>query len=146
MATEFNSGGGSKERRTDEEGEQAAEEDHISALPEELQLHILGLLPFKSAIRTGALSTQWCALWMCRWPAPASLDFRLAPHDSPQPLMESLERRGRRRLDRFSLSVQTGQLNYEDFDRCLDYAAACAVADLDVHLSNSSLNLSSDFI
>ncbi|KAM0930728.1 hypothetical protein ACQ4PT_000762 [Festuca glaucescens] len=74
---------------------------------------------------------------MCRWPAPASLDFRLAPHDSPQPLLESLERRGRRRLDRFSLSLQTGQLNDEDFDRCLDYAAACAVADLDVHLSNS---------
>ncbi|KAM0851738.1 hypothetical protein ACQ4PT_052227 [Festuca glaucescens] len=124
-------------RRTDEEGEQAAEEDRILALPDALQLHILGLLPFKSAIHTGALSTQWRALWMSRWPAPASLDFRLAPHDSPQPLMESLERRGRRRLDRFSLSFQIGQLNDEDFDRCLDYAAACAVADLDVYLSDS---------
>ncbi|XP_047051496.1 uncharacterized protein LOC124656879 [Lolium rigidum] len=138
MATEFDSGGGSKERRTDEEGELAAEEDRITALPEALQLHILGLLPFKSAVRTGALSTQWRALWTRRWPAPSSLDLRLAPHDSPQPLLDSLERRGRRRLDRFSISFHTGQLNDEDFGRCLDYAAACAVADLDVvHLSNS---------
>jgi hypothetical protein len=126
MATEFDS------------GERAAEEDRITALPEALQLHILGLLPFKSAVRTGALSTQWRTLWTRRWPAPSSLDLRLAPHDSPQQLLDSLERRGRRRLDRFSISFHTGQLNDEDFGRCLDYAAACAVADLDVvHLSNS---------
>uniref|UniRef100_A0ACD5XVU0 Uncharacterized protein n=1 Tax=Avena sativa TaxID=4498 RepID=A0ACD5XVU0_AVESA len=134
MATEFDSGDGSKKQRTDEEGEQAAEEDRISALPDALRLHILGLLPFKSAIRTGALSTQWRALWTRRWPAPGSLDFLLGPHDSPQPLLESLEQRGRRRLDRFSLSFQIGLLNPEDFGRCLDYAADCDVADLDVNL------------
>uniref|UniRef100_A0ACD5Y215 Uncharacterized protein n=1 Tax=Avena sativa TaxID=4498 RepID=A0ACD5Y215_AVESA len=133
MATEFDSGG-SKKRRMDEEGQQAVEEDRISALPEALRLDILGLLPFKSAIRTGALSTQWRALWTRRWPAPGSLDFRLGPHDSSQPLLESLERRGQRRLDRFSLSFQIGLLNPEDFGRCLDYAATCDVADLDVNL------------
>jgi hypothetical protein len=146
MATEFDSGNGAKKRRTDGEGEQAPEEeDRISALPDALRLHILGLLPLKSAIRTGAISTQWRALWTRRWPAPASLDFRLALGDSPRPLMESLERRGRRRLDRFSLSFQIGELKAGDLRRFLDYADACAVADLDVHLSDDK-KISSGFL
>jgi len=60
----------SKKRRAGEEGEvseaaamTAQEEDRISALPEDLRLRILALLPLKSAIRTGALSTRWRALW-----------------------------------------------------------------------------------
>ncbi|KAK1681032.1 hypothetical protein QYE76_041880 [Lolium multiflorum] len=144
MATVFDSGGGSKRRRTDEEGERAqpsleeAEEDRITTLPEALRLHILALLPLKSAIRTGALSTQWRALWTRRWPDPASLELRVAAHDSLRSLMESLERRGRRRIDRFSLSFEMGELTAEEFRRCLHYAAACAVADLQVHLSRGS--------
>jgi hypothetical protein len=141
MATVFDSGGGSKRRHTDEEGGRAQpglEEDRITTLPEALRLHILALLPLKSAIRTGALSTQWRALWTRRWPDPASLELRVAAHNSLQPLMESLERRGRRRIDRFSLSFKMGELTADEFRRCLDYAAACAVADLQVHLSRGS--------
>ncbi|XP_047084789.1 uncharacterized protein LOC124696050 [Lolium rigidum] len=131
-------GGGSKRRHTDEEGGRAQpglEEDRITTLPEALRLHILALLPLKSAIRTGALSTQWRALWTRRWPDPASMELRVA---ALQPLMESLERRGRRRIDRFSLSFEMGELTAEEFRRCLHYAAACAVADLQVHLSRGS--------
>ncbi|KAF7072707.1 hypothetical protein CFC21_077801 [Triticum aestivum] len=109
-AAELDSGGGSKRRRTGEGGERAhpgagaAEEDRISSLPEALRLHILGLLPFKSAVRTGAISTRWRALWAHRWPEPSSLDLRLKTHAPPPPILESLERRGRRRLDRLSLT------------------------------------------
>nr|XP_040245678.1 uncharacterized protein LOC120961902 [Aegilops tauschii subsp. strangulata] len=111
-AAELDSGGGSKRRRTGEGGERAhpgagaAEEDRISSLPEALRLHILGLLPFKSAVRTGAISTRWRALWAHRWPEPSSLDLRLKTHAPPPPILESLERRGRRRLDRLSLTFQ----------------------------------------
>uniref|UniRef100_A0A8R7R8L6 F-box domain-containing protein n=2 Tax=Triticum urartu TaxID=4572 RepID=A0A8R7R8L6_TRIUA len=127
-----------------EAGAEAAE-DRISELPEALQLHILCLLPLKSAIRTGALSTRWRSLWTHRWPAPSSLDFHLGTHDSPHPLLETLERRRRRRLQRFALSFHIGKLKAEHFRRCLDYAAACAVEDLHVHLSNRVFNIFFDY-
>lgn len=38
-------------------------EDRISQLPEALRLHILSLLPTKSAVATSALSKQWRSLW-----------------------------------------------------------------------------------
>ncbi|XBI02927.1 hypothetical protein VPH35_131420 [Triticum aestivum] len=134
--------GGTKRRRKDEGVQAGAEaaEDRISELPEALRLHILCLLPLKSAIRTGALSTRWRSLWTHRWPAPSSLDFHLGTHDSPHPLLETLERRGRRRLQRFALSFQIGELKGKHFRRCLDYAAACAVEDLHVHLANRVFN------
>ena len=131
----------SKKRRAGEEGEvseaaamTAQEEDRISALPEDLRLRILALLPLKTAIRTGALSSPWRALWARRWPAPPSLDL-LLPLDDPDQLLESLERRGRRRLDRFALTVHWFPyphrfLGDKDVHRCLDYAAACGVEDL----------------
>uniref|UniRef100_A0ACD5XLA4 Uncharacterized protein n=1 Tax=Avena sativa TaxID=4498 RepID=A0ACD5XLA4_AVESA len=143
MAPAFDSGGGSKRRRIDEEGDQglgdteaaaAEEEDCISALPEALRLHILGLLPFKSAIRTGALSTRWRDLWTHRWPAPSSLDLRLDTHAPAASILESLEQRRRRRIDRFSFSFQIDEeeLQPDSFHRITDYAAACSVADLHV--------------
>ncbi|XP_045086898.1 uncharacterized protein [Aegilops tauschii subsp. strangulata] len=136
-------GGGTKRRRKEEEVEAGVEaaEDHISELPEALRLHVLCLLPLKSAIRTGALSTGWRSLWTRRWPAPSSLDFHLGTHDSPHPLLETLERRGRRRLQRFALSFDIGELQAEHFRRCLEYAAACAVEDLHVHLAHSVFNI-----
>ncbi|KAF7097827.1 hypothetical protein CFC21_099613 [Triticum aestivum] len=139
--------GGTKRRRKEEEVEAGAEaaEDRISELPEALQLHILCLLPLKSAIRTGALSTRWRSLWTHRWPAPSSLDFHLGTHDSPHPFLETLERRGRRRLQRFALSFHIGKLKAEHFRRCLDYAAACAIEDLHVHLSNRVFNIFFDY-
>ncbi|VAI91635.1 unnamed protein product [Triticum turgidum subsp. durum] len=128
-------GGTKRRRRKDEEVEAGAEaaEDRISELPEALRLHVLCLLPLKSAIRTGALSTRWRSLWTHRWPAPSSLDFRLGVGDSPHPLLETLERRGRRRLQRFALSFGIGAFKAEHFRRCLDLAVACAVEDLQVH-------------
>ncbi|KAM3213719.1 hypothetical protein ACQJBY_066245 [Aegilops geniculata] len=135
--------GGTKRRRKDEEVQAGAEaaEDRISELPEALRLHVLCLLPLKSAIRTGALSTRWRSLWASRWPSPSSLDFHLGTHDSPHPLLETLERRGRRRLQRFALSFDIGELKAEHFRRCLEYAAACAVEDLHVHLAHSVFNI-----
>nr|XP_045087488.1 uncharacterized protein LOC109776024 [Aegilops tauschii subsp. strangulata] len=61
--------------------------------------------------------------------------------DSPHPLLETLERRGGRRLQRFALSFHIGKLKAEHFRRWLDYAAACAVEDLHVHLANRVFNI-----
>ena len=53
--------------------------DCISELPDALRLQILSLLPLKSAIRTGALSSRWQGLWEQRWPEPSSLHILLPP-------------------------------------------------------------------
>ncbi|RCV22902.1 hypothetical protein SETIT_4G256900v2 [Setaria italica] len=106
------------------QGEVAAaeeEEDRISALPEDLRLRILALLPLNSAIRTRAL-------------------------------LASLERRGRRRLDRFALTLHFGDygspkphryLGNKDIHRCLDYAAACDVEDLHIDIADHFLSMGS---
>ncbi|CAN6200735.1 unnamed protein product [Urochloa humidicola] len=130
------------------------EEDRITALPEDLRLRILALLPLNSAIRTGALSSPWRALWARRWPAPPppSLDLHHRPTDDPDRLLESLERRGRRRLDRFALTLHFGDymspkphryLGDEDIHRCLDYAAACDVEDLHIDIADHWLSVGS---
>ncbi|RLN13286.1 hypothetical protein C2845_PM09G21990 [Panicum miliaceum] len=66
-----------------------------------------------------------------------------APANDPDRLLESLERRGRRRLDRFALTIHFGRhrfphpyryLGDKDIHRCLDYAAACGVEDLHIDM------------
>ncbi|CAL5049558.1 unnamed protein product [Urochloa decumbens] len=133
---------------------EAAEEGRISALPVDLRLRILALLPLNSAIRTGALSSPWRALRTRRWPAPAppSLDLHHRPTDDPDLLLDSLERRGRQRLDRFVLTLGFGDyrspkphryLGDEDIHRCLDYAAACDVEDLHIDIADHWLSIGS---
>jgi hypothetical protein len=51
-------GRGEKRRWTGGAHEEPEEEDCISDLPDVLRLQILSLLPLKSAIRTGALSSR----------------------------------------------------------------------------------------
>ncbi|CAN6215881.1 unnamed protein product [Urochloa humidicola] len=150
----------SKKRRTGGGGDQieeaaaAEEEDCISALPEDLRLRILSLLPLNSAIRTGALSSPWRALWARRWPAPPapSLDLHHRPTDDPDQLLKSLERRGRRHLDRFAITFHFGDyrspkphryLDDQDIHRCLDYAVACDVEDLHIDIADHWLSIGS---
>lgn len=113
-------------------------EDRISELPDALRLQILSLLPLKCAIRTGALSSRWRDLWEQRWPVPSSLRVRVPPGPSgaaaAQAQLAAVDRRGRRRVDVFSLAFHAGQLSQADLKRCVDYAAACGVEDLQLRL------------
>ena len=115
--------------------------DRISELPDALRLQILSLLPLKSAIRTGALSSRWRGLWEQRWPEPSSLRIRLPPGAAGAAARVEqfgvIDRRGRRRMDCFSLAFHSGQLAQPDLRRCLDYAAACEVEDLHLRLDGA---------
>ncbi|CAD6342645.1 unnamed protein product [Miscanthus lutarioriparius] len=148
MAPQLGASAAKKRRVTEEAAAAAAEEgDPILALPEDLQLRILSLLPLKSAIRTGALSTRWRALWARRWPAPSSLDLHLRSGvDDPDRLLGLLHRRGRRHLDRFVLTFHFGEYRRrrlphryfgdEDIRRCLGYTAACDAKDLHLDIAD----------
>ena len=123
-------------------GAAAEEVDCISELPDALRLQILSLLPLKSAIRTGALSSRWRGLWEQRWPEPSSLRIRLPPGAAGAAArveqFGAIDRRGRRRMDCFSLAFHSGQLAQPDLRRCLDYAAACEVEDLHLRLDGAA--------
>jgi hypothetical protein len=105
------------------------------------------LSSLKSAIRTGALSTRWRALWARRWPAPSTLDLHIRPGDDPEELLGSLEGRGRRRLDRFSLTIYpfVSHLLPTDPQRFLHYALACGVEDLHIDVADHFVSLHSTF-
>lgn len=125
--------------------------DRLSELPDVLRLHILSLLPLKSAIRTGVLSSRWRGLWAHRWPDPSSLF--LSSHSTSSPLLPKpaaaasgeeevfvsstnrcLAQRGWRRLDSFVLSFHQGQVLQSDLKQWVDYAAACSVEDFHLHV------------
>ncbi|XP_066377298.1 FBD-associated F-box protein At5g38590-like [Miscanthus floridulus] len=134
------SGGGAKKQKVDEHdrceaaGSDAIREDRISALPDELRLHILTHLPLKDAIHTGALARGWRDLWKRRWAHRASVEVHLRSRDDLRRELEALARepRPRRRLERFSLIVDIWNLKSSELRRFLDYAAECGVEDLDV--------------
>jgi hypothetical protein len=125
--------------------------DRLSELPDVLRLHILSLLPLKSAIRTGVLSSRWRGLWAHRWPDPSSLVLSsnstsslLLPNAAAVTAGEEdafastvnrfLAQRGRRRIDSFVLSFHQGQVLQSDLKQWVDYAAACSAEDFHLHV------------
>uniref|UniRef100_A0ACD5V2G8 Uncharacterized protein n=3 Tax=Avena sativa TaxID=4498 RepID=A0ACD5V2G8_AVESA len=151
MALEYSSGTSVKRLRlpADDEHNQhdavpvaVAALDHLSALPEALQLHILSFLPLKSAIVTSSLTSSWRHLWERRWQDdknPSSLHHHLLPYSSPSPkkLLDSLELRqsqGQGRLDSYSLVIDTPSMSARRFNRYLAASAACGIEDLRVEL------------
>ncbi|KAK3134398.1 hypothetical protein QOZ80_6AG0548560 [Eleusine coracana subsp. coracana] len=140
MASRCDSGASAKRQRRrgdPEEGREPSaaveEKDLISSLLLDLRLQILRHLPLKSAIRTGALSTKWRGLWARRWPEPSSIRRRVSCRGAAEKLLESFRNRGMHSLNRFSLTFRWKDLSPADFQRCVDYAAACAVEDLHLH-------------
>nr|CAB3471221.1 unnamed protein product [Digitaria exilis] len=137
MAINSCGGGGAKRQRGDERGVSA---DRISALPDELRQRILTGLPFKDAIRTGVLARGWRNLWKSRWPHRASVEVHLGSRDDPQGELDALPRPCRR-LDRFSLVVDTTKFKSTELRGFTDYAAECRVEDLHVDLQKSTLKI-----
>ncbi|XP_066324943.1 F-box protein At5g03100-like [Miscanthus floridulus] len=141
-------GHGEKRRRTGGAHEEPVEEDRISDLPDVLRLQILSLLPLKSAIRTGALSSRWRRLWAYRWPEPSSVSIRLPPGGGAAgavavaaaraEALAGIDRRGRRRVDGFSLAFHGGQLTQADLNRCVHYTAACEAEDLHLRVDGGA--------
>ncbi|KAL6603625.1 hypothetical protein ACP70R_043986 [Stipagrostis hirtigluma subsp. patula] len=113
----------------------------ISALPDELRQRILTHLPLKDAIRTGALARGWRGLWKTRWSHRSSVKIHLRSRDAPRRELDALGRepRPRRRLDRFSLIVDTCKLRCYELQRFLAYAAECRVEDLHVETRKSTV-------
>ncbi|WVZ78816.1 hypothetical protein U9M48_026466 [Paspalum notatum var. saurae] len=128
-------GGGAKRQRVDEQ------EDRISELPDELRQRILTFLPLKDAIRTGAVARGWRDQWRSRWAHRGSVEVHLKSRDAPRRELDALERepRPRRRLDRFSLVVDTCKLKPSELRRFTDYATECRVEDLHVEMRKSTL-------
>ncbi|RCV22905.1 LOW QUALITY PROTEIN: hypothetical protein SETIT_4G257200v2 [Setaria italica] len=129
--------GGEKRQRVDEQGDRcgsvgadAIPADRISALPDELQQRILTHLPLKDAVRTGAVARGWRDLWKGRWAHRASVEIHLRSRDAPG--SSTREPRPRRRIDRFSLIVDTCKFKSSQIRRFIEYAAECRVEDLHV--------------
>ncbi|CAN6215878.1 unnamed protein product [Urochloa humidicola] len=133
--------GGEKRQRVDGQGDpsesagaDAILADRISAPPDELRQCILTHLPLKDAIRTGAVARGWRGLWRFRWAHRGSVELHLRSHDAPRMELDALEcePRPRRRLDRFSLVVDTCKLKSSELRRFVEYAAECGVEDIHV--------------
>ncbi|TVT99531.1 hypothetical protein EJB05_55101, partial [Eragrostis curvula] len=146
MATDFvaaaAAAGGAKRRRVDARGVQGEEAAalpavHLSSLPDELRQRILTHLPLKEAIRTGVLSLEWRDLWKSRWSHRSSVEIHLRSRNDLQKELDALPR-PRRRLDRFSLIVDTCKLRSTELRRFLDYAAECRVEVLHVETRTST--------
>ncbi|CAN6162982.1 unnamed protein product [Urochloa humidicola] len=141
MAIDAAGGGGEKRQRVDGQGDpsesvgaDAIPVDRISALPDELRQRILTHLPLKDAIRTGAVALGWRGLWRARWAHRGSVELHLRSRDAPRMELDALEcePRPRRRLDRFSLVVDTCKLKSSELRRFVEYAAECRVEDIHV--------------
>ncbi|RLN12399.1 hypothetical protein C2845_PM09G22010 [Panicum miliaceum] len=152
MAIDSGGGGGgrsgAKRQRVDEQVDRcvavdadAVPVDRISALPDELRQRILTHLPLKDAIRTGAVARGWRNLWKGRWEHRASVEVHLRSCDDPRRELDALARepRPRRRLDRFSLLVDTCKLKSSELRRFIEYAAECLVEDLHVETRRRTL-------
>jgi len=137
-------GGGAKRPRPDAPGEEreeaAAEASPISALPDELRQRVLTLLPLKDAIRTGALARGWRGLWRTRWAHRSAVEVHLGSRDAPERELGALEKEPHplRRLQRFSLTVDTCKFTSSHLRRFLGYAAECRAEELHVEMRTAS--------
>ncbi|CAL5049773.1 unnamed protein product [Urochloa decumbens] len=147
MAIDAAASGGEKKQRVDGQGDpsesvgvDAIPADPISALPDELRQRILTHLPLKDAISTGAVARGWCGLWRCRWAHRGSVELHLRSRDAPRIELDALEcePRPRRRLDRFSLVVDTCKLKSSELRRFVEYAAECRIEDLHVEVRKTT--------
>ncbi|KAJ1260530.1 hypothetical protein BS78_10G239600 [Paspalum vaginatum] len=138
---ETDGGAGPKRQRVDEEGDRCEVVDRISELPDELRQRILTFLTLKDAIRTGAVARGWRDQWRSRWAHRGSVEVHLKSRDAPRSELDALERepRPRRRLDRFSLVVDTSKLKPSELRRFTQYAAECRVEDLHVEMRKTTV-------
>ncbi|KAJ6806665.1 F-box protein [Iris pallida] len=119
--------------------------DRISALPDTLRIHILALLPYKSAVRACSVSASWRRLLAHRWPHPSRLHLVPTSPSSAASfsrhvdlLLLLLLSRGThaRRHDLLRISAPASSVSHSDLRRWLDYAAATSVSDLSVDLAD----------
>lgn len=111
-----------------EEGKMGKVQDRIIELPDTIRLHILSLLPRKSAIRTSVLSTQWKDLWRYRWPYPTFLDFGaefaegITSEEFVSNVNQILQLRSDMKVEIFRLFFDPGTRYQFDVVRWIEYA------------------------
>lgn len=115
--------------------------DRLTQLPDVLRLYILSLLPFKFAIRTGTLSSEWRGLWRFRWSQPSLINISPVPSLSHSELVSLVDdffrRRGSARIDCLQIRYSPSTLQIPDIKRWLSYAASCSVSEFYLDLSRT---------
>ncbi|XP_058081582.1 F-box/FBD/LRR-repeat protein At1g13570-like [Magnolia sinica] len=114
--------------------------DRISELPDGILLHILSLMPIKSAMRTSILSRRWRNMWKYIWVYTSHLDFGeeftngQTPEQFAGIVNKILELHNSKTVKRFRLFFYPGDRYMPNAMKWIEFATSKGVEELDLGL------------